>query len=592
MKPSRQTRSREPTDLWIYMLLAAAVLAAYWQVSQFGFVNYDDPAYVVENANTNGGITWHGLVWAFSHSFDGNWFPLTWISHMLDCQIFGLDAGFHHLTNVAIHAAATLLLFALLRRITGARWPSAMVAALFALHPLHVESVAWIAERKDVLSAFFWMLTLWAYARYVARPGPARYGWTLVAFSLGLMAKPMIVTLPLVLVLLDYWPFARGVHIREKLPFLALSAAVSVVTYAVHKQAKAVVSLNLLPVGTRVENALVSYGAYIGKMFWPGRLAVFYPYPAGSLAWPATLAALGIAVVTAAAIFAARKRPYFIVGWLWYLVTLLPVIGLIQAGRQARADRYTYIPMIGLSIALVWAATELLQRWPAPRAALAVAICAACLVLTWHQVSYWQDGVTLFQHAVDVTGDNYVARFNLAHELRERGEDAEAARQLEEAVRIQPDSGFAHTELGNLLAKQGRTDQALAELRAASALLPNDAAIHYRMGLLWGAAGRPDQAVLELSQSIKLNPANADAHRNLGISLALLDRLPEAAQEFGTAVRLKPDDAKTRFNFGVTLAELGQTSDAIAQLSEALRINPGLAEARAALDEAKARERR
>jgi len=550
----------------------------------FGFVQYDDPVYIANNPHVSGGITWSGMVWAFTHSFAGNWFPLTWISHMLDCQLFGLDAGGHHFTNLAIHTAATLLLFAVLRRITQARWPSAMVAALFALHPLHVESVAWIAERKDVLSALFWMLTLWAYARYVARPGPARYGWTLLAFSLGLMAKPMLVTLPLVLILLDYWPFVRGFRMLEKLPFLALSAVASVVTYAAHAQAKAVVSLETIPLGVRVENALVQCAAYIGQMFWPSGLAIFYPYPTGSLLVPAALAAIGIAAVTAAAIWMARKRPYLIVGWLWFLVTLTPVIGLIQAGQQARADRYMYIPMIGLSVALVWGVAELLQARPQAQMALTAATCAACIALTWTQVRYWENGVKLFQRAVDVTGDNYVARFNLAHELRENGDDAGAIRQLEEAVRIRPDSGLAHDWLGQVLGKQGHLDEARQQLRAAEVSLPDDAALHYRIGILLGTAGHPEQAVAELSQAAKLDPGNAEVHRNLGISLAMMDRLPEAAAEFRAAVSLKPDDAQTRFNFGVTLVNLGQTREGIEQLSEAVRLRPDFSEARAALD--------
>ena len=351
MKRSQQP-TKAPSDLWIYAGLAAAIFIVYSAVLRFGFVNYDDPVYLAQNPNVRDGITWSGIVWAFSHSFAGNWFPLTWISHMLDCQLFGLDAGAHHFTNLVLHTAATLLLFAVLKRITHARWPSAFVAALFALHPLHVESVAWIAERKDVLSAFFWMLTLWTYARYVERPGRARYLWTLAAFALGLMAKPMLVTLPLVLLLLDYWPFARGPRIKEKLPFFALSAAVCVVTYLAHAQAKAVISLETIPAALRVENALVSYAAYIGKMFWPSGLAFFYPYPKGGLAIPAALAAVGIAAVT----IAARKRPYLLVGWLWFLVTLAPVIGLVQAGLQARADRYMYLPMVGLAIMIAWVA--------------------------------------------------------------------------------------------------------------------------------------------------------------------------------------------------------------------------------------------
>jgi Tfp pilus assembly protein PilF len=581
------SQTKAPGDLRIYALLTVGIFVAYGAVLRFGFVNYDDPVYIAANPYVRDGLTWSGVVWAFTHSFAGNWFPLTWISHMLDCQFFGLDAGAHHFTNLAIHTAATLLLFAVLRRITEARWPSAFVAALFALHPLHVESVAWIAERKDVLSAFFWMVTLWCYARYVARPGAARYAWTLVAFALGLMAKPMLVTLPLVLMLLDYWPFARGWRVREKLPFLALSAAVSAVTYAAHVQGKAVVSFARIPLGLRVENTLVSYAVYIGKMFWPSRLAVFYPYPAGSLMMPAMLAGIGLAAITAAAIWAGRQRPYLITGWLWYLVTLAPVIGLIQAGQQARTDRYMYIPMVGLAIVLAWGGAELLQAWPRARIALAVTACAACALVTFFQVGYWEDGVKLFQHAIDVTGDNYVARFNLAHDLRERGDVAGAIRQLEAAVRIQPDSGLAHDELGQLLGKQGRLDDALAQFRQAEASLPDDAALHYRIGILLGTAGHPEQAADELSQAARLDPANAEVHRNLGVSLAMMDRLPEAVAELRTAVNLKPDDAQARFNLALAFLNLGQKREAIEQLEEAVRLNPNFAEARAALAEAR-----
>jgi tetratricopeptide (TPR) repeat protein len=580
MKPSKQP-AKAPSDLWIYAALTAAIFIVYAAVLRFGFVNYDDPVYLAQNPNVRDGLTASGIVWAFSHSFAGNWFPLTWISHMLDCQLFGLDAGAHHFTNLVLHTAATLLLFAVLNRITRARWQSAFVAAVFAIHPLHVESVAWIAERKDVLSAFFWMVTLWTYARYVERPGRARYLWTLAAFALGLMAKPMLVTLPVILLLLDYWPFARGLRIKEKLPFFALSAAVCVVTYFAHVQAKAVISLETIPATLRIENALISYAAYIEKMFWPSSLAVFYPYLKSELALPAVLAAIGLAGVTSLV----RLRPYLLVGWLWYLVTLAPVIGLIQAGLQARADRYMYLPMIGLAIMIAWGGAELLHFRPQAQLALAATALAACAIVTWMQVAYWQDGVTLFQRAVDVTGDNYVARFNLAHDLRERGDTDGAIRQLREAVRIQPDSGFAHNELGDLLGKQGQLDEALTELRQAEVSLPDDAALHYRIGILLGTAGHAQQAADELSQSIRLNPNNADAHRNLGISLAMMERLPEAIVEFRTAVELNPDDANARFNYGVALVNVGQTREAVAQLEEAVRLQPNFAEARAALEE-------
>ena len=473
-------------------MLVVAIFAAYAQTLHFGFVNYDDPDYVAANPYVKSA----NVAWAFTHSFAGNWFPLTWLSHMLDFALFGFDAGGHHLTNVVLHALSTLLLFAALLRMTGARWASAMVAALFALHPLHVESVAWIAERKDVLSAFFWMLTMYAYALYAARPGPLRYVFTLLAFGCGLMAKPMLVTLPLVLLLLDRWPLARGIRIVEKIPLLVLSAAVSVVTFFVHKKVGATASLDIFPVAMRFENALVSYAVYIVKMFWPSNLAVFYPYSRQSLAVPATFAVIAIVVITVMA----RLRPYLIVGWLWYLVTLAPVIGIVQVGAQARADRYTYIPMIGLSIALVWGLAEILAPWPQLQRVLAYAACAACAVLTWSQVRYWQDGVSLFRHAVDVTTDNYAARFNLAAALDERGDRAEGAGELAEAVRIQPKFAAARAELGQLLAKQGRLPEALMQLHAAADLNPADASTHYRLGTVLGESGNERDAASEFKK--------------------------------------------------------------------------------------------
>ena len=342
--------------------------------------------------------------------------------------------------------------------------------------------------------------------------------------------------------------------------------------------------------GLRIENALVSYVIYVGKMFWPAKLAVFYPYPSGSLVWPAIFAGLGLAAVTAAAVRAARKRPYLLVGWLWYLVTLAPVIGLIQAGRQARADRYMYIPMIGLSIALVWGAREILQSRPRLGAAIALGIAAACAALTWSQAGYWRDSVSLFRHALDVTTDNFTARFNLAGVLAMRGEDAEAARQLAEAVRIRPGFAPARIGLGWSLSRQGRTEEALAQLRTVELSQPGDANIHSQIGAMLGAAGRTYEAAGELSEAVRLDPNDADGRRNLGMALAILGRLPEAAEQFGAAIRLKPDDASARFNLGKVLAKLGRTGEAVAQLSEAVRIDPDNAEARAALDDAMAAE--
>ena len=573
-------------DFWIGIFLLVAVLAVYVQVRSHSFISFDDPIYVTENPQVRSGLTWDGVIWAFTTFHDSNWFPLTWLSHMLDCQLFGVDSGWHHLMNVFIHALSTLLLFAVLRRMTGSRWRSALVALLFGVHPLHVESVAWVAERKDVLSALFWMLTLWAYAGYAARPGRARYALALFVFCLGLMAKPMLVTLPVVLVLLDLWPLGRGLRIREKLPFFAASLASSVVAYLAHQKGGAVASFEVVPLGIRLENASVSYALYILKTVWPSHLAVFYPYPLQSLLMPAIFAASALAIITVLVIRGFPQRPYLTVGWLWYVVTLVPVIGLVQTGSQARADRYTYIPMIGLSIALVWGISKLLEPWPRFRVALAAAVAGACLTLTWFQVQYWRNDIALYQHAIDVVPDNYIARFNLASALEAEGQTNEAIAQLREAVRVRPYYVPARAELGQLLAMQGHTDEALEQLQTAVKLRPDDPIAHYRLGSVLGSLGRTDEAAGEFSQTVRLQPDNADAHYNFGIALAQDDRLQEATREFSTTVRLRPDDAAAHFNLGIALAQLGEIDAAIAQFSEALRIKPDFDAARQALERA------
>ena len=572
-------------DLWIYLLLAAAVLAVYGQVVHFDFVTYDDPDYVTANAHVQAGLTWAGVAWAFRASFAGNWFPLTWLSHMLDCALFGMDAGWHHFTNVWIHALSTLVWFAVLKRLTGARWRSALVAFVFALHPLHVESVAWVAERKDVLSGLFWVLTLWAYAAYTDRPGPVRYGLTLFLFCLGLMAKPMLVTLPVVLLLLDRWPLRRGTKILEKAPFFAASAAVSVVTVLVHGKVGATASLALIPPVVRLENSLVSYAAYCFQTLWPVDLAVFYPYPLGSLAVAAAMAGIALAAVTGLAIHLFPRRPYLAVGWLWYLVTLLPVIGLIQVGAQARADRYTYIPMIGLAIAVVWGVSDALERWPRMQVALGAAVCLACITVTWRQVGVWRDSISLYQHAIEATSGNYLARYNLASVLETRGEPAEAAAQLRETVRIRPRFAPAHAALGQLLAKQGLAEQALPELRTAVSLRPDLADAYIGMGSVLGTLGRNDEAAAAFSEGVRQEPENADARYNFGIVLAQGGKLGDAAREFREAVKLRPSDVEARFNLGIVLARLGQADEAIVQFSEVLRIKPDFAQARQALED-------
>jgi protein O-mannosyl-transferase len=583
---SKKLREIRFIGLWICAVLFVAVLLLYSQVSGHEFVSFDDPIYVTQNPEVRGGLTWTGVAWAFTSFYGSNWFPLTWLSHMLDCQLFGLNSGWQHLTNVWIHALSTMLLFAVLRRMTGEPWRSAMVALLFGLHPLHVESVAWIAERKDVLSGFFWMLTLWAYAAYASRPGRWRLALTWLVFCLGLMAKPMLVTLPFVMMLLDDWPLGRGFRILGKLPFFAASVGSSIVTYLAHAKGGAVASVEWVPLSMRCENALISCAVYILKTFWPTRLAVFYPYPLGSLLLPALFAGVALAAITALALLWHRQRPYLTVGWLWYLVTLLPVIGLIQTGEQARADRYTYIPMIGLTMALVWGISQALQPWPRFRVALAVAVVSICGVLTWVQLQFWRDDLSLYEHAIDVVPDNYLARFNLASALEARGRSPEAIAQLRETVRLRPSYIGARAELGQLLAKQGQIDEGLQDLETAVRMRPDDADAHFRLGSVLGMLGRNSEAAEEFSQTIRLQPENADAHYNLGIALAQQDKVQQAAREFTTTVQLRPDDAEARLNLGIALARLGRIDDAIHQFSEALRINPDFSEARQALAQA------
>ena len=573
-------------DLRICAGLLVAVFAVYAQVATHAFINFDDPIYVTDNPDVRAGLTWDGVVWAFTTFHDSNWFPLTWLSHMLDVQLFGLDSGWHHLINVLFHALSTLLLFIVLRRMTGARWPSAFVALIFAIHPLHVESVAWIAERKDVLSTLFWMLTLLAYSDYVARPTRSRYLLTLLVFCLGLMSKPMLVTLPVVLMLLDLWPLRRGVRLVEKVPFFVASLASSIVAYVAHQRGGAVAALEVIPPATRIENALVTYVVYILKTFWPTNLAIFYPYPLQSLVMPAVFSAIALAVITVLVVLAYKQRPYLAVGWFWYLVTLLPVIGIIQTGSQARADRYTYIPMIGLTIALVWAAAELLKPWRRVQVALAAAIGLALIALTWFQVATWRDDISLYRHAIAAVPGNYIAYYNLASALEAQGKTDEAVIQLREAVRVRPYYVPARAELGQLLASQGHTAEALQELQTAVRLRPDDPVAHFRLGSVLGSLGRTNDAATEFAETVRLQPNNPDAHYNLALALAQQDHVSDAAREFAATIGLRPDDADAHFNLGVALARLGQLDAAILQFNETLRIRPDYAPARDALEQA------
>jgi tetratricopeptide (TPR) repeat protein len=581
-RSSPKPSTTRPKALYLSLLLFLSTLALYAPVRTFDFINFDDPDYVTANPHVRHSLTPETLQWALASGEAANWFPVTRLSHLLDVQFFGVDAGWHHLTNAFIHALAALFLFAFLRRASGTLWPSAFVAFLFALHPLHVESVAWVSERKDVLSAFFWFLTLWCYVRYTERPGTARYLLTLASFALGLTAKPMIVTLPFVLLLIDFWPLRRGHRIREKLPFLALSAAASIMTFLVQRGSGAVQVVEALPIGLRIENALISYVLYLGKTVWPSGLAVFYPYPA---AWPIWQAALALCAVVLVSILVWRRRqiqPWLAVGWFWFLGTLLPVIGLVQVGAQARADRYMYVPMVGLSIMLAWSAAQLAIPRNALRA-LAVIACLALAAVTWAQLPSWRNSEALFRHAIDVTGENYLAEHNLGVALLDQpGKLPEALNHLTTAVRLQPNSAKAHTDLGNALSQlPGRLPEAISEYQTALRLKPDDPRIPTNLGRALSKAGRVPEAIAQFQSALHIDPDYAQAHNNLGSALAEMPgRSADAITEFQTAVRLNPDYAEARDNLATALAaDPARFPDTLSQYEAALRAHPDNAEA-------------
>jgi tetratricopeptide (TPR) repeat protein len=589
------------TEVLLAALLAGAVVAVYGQVIGHGFVEFDDPAYVSENPIVRRGITWEGVRWAFGTGRMGNWHPLTWLSHMLDVHLFGVRPGAHHLVNVALHLANALLLFGVLRRMTRQPWPSLVVAALFALHPLHVESVAWISERKDVLSTLFWFLTLWAYARYADARAPLWYAATVAFFALGLMAKPMLVTVPFVLLLLDLWPLGRYAPwgstgqrrtaqsgmpparlLWEKAPLLVLAALCSAVAYATQLREGAIPAAGAVPFGARVSNALVAYVRYLINALWPVDLAVLYPYDTSLPIWQPAAAALALAVISALVLRLAPRHPYALVGWLWYLGTLVPVIGLVQIGSQALADRYTYVPLIGIFIIAAWGGRSLATRWalPAPAvAAVAAGAIAAYAAVAWVQVGLWQSGEVLLAHTVRVTRANSVARNNLGVALAAQGRTDDAMAQFREALEIKPDYADAHTNLGLALWRQGRLEEAAAHYRSALQSTPDAALPHSNLGLVLTEMGRVDEAIVHLSDAVRLDPELSGARVNLGNALRVSGRAQEALEQYELAVQIDPEDAEAHNNIGAMLAQQGRRAEAATRFRTALRHDPRSADA-------------
>jgi tetratricopeptide (TPR) repeat protein len=549
--PAAQEKGRAAA---ICLALAAATLAAFWGARQCQFVNFDDPEYITSNADVQQGLTWQSVRWAFRTGAAANWHPLTWLSHLLDFACYGLSPAGHHLTSVLLHAASGVLLFLILRAMTAAPWRSALVAALFALHPLRVESVAWVSERKDVLSTFFWMLSVWNWLRYAqeckVRSAKWRvyYGMSLLFFALGLMSKPMLVTLPLVLLLLDYWPLERwqrglAALVREKIPFFVLAAASSIVTFLVQRHGGAVSSSAGVPMAARLGNALISYVRYLAKIFWPARLSPFYPHPGYWPAWKIAGAVVLLAAVTAWVIWRGRSQPYLAVGWFWFLGMLAPAIGLMQVGMQSMADRYSYVPSIGILIMVVWGASEWLRARTGGPWVLGIAgglALGACLVLTPRQVSYWRTSETIFLHAADVTENNFLAYNNLGFDLSKRGE----------------------------------MEKALAAYRHSLAINSNYDVAHYNLGFALATLGRYQESTNEYFEALKLNPNMAEAHNGLAIALGGLGLADAGLQEFQAALDEEPDAVGFRDNYGIALARKGKIDDAVEQFRLAAQLAP------------------
>jgi tetratricopeptide (TPR) repeat protein len=624
-KASAGVPGKPPLQLWfahpafISLLLAAATAIAFYPLIHNQFVSYDDPDYVTENPHVKAGLTSAGVAWAFATAHAGNWHPLTWLSHMLDVQLFRLNPAAHHLINALFHIANSVLLFFLLWRLTGALWRSAFVAALFALHPLHVESVAWISERKDLLSGLFFMLALLAYSGYAQETRRGNrlrfYMLSLVLFALGLMSKPMLVTLPFVLLLLDFWPLGRLRTVKlpallaEKIPFFALSAASCLVTLFVQREAEQ--PLSVLPMTARLGNTLVSYVRYIGKMFWPFNLATPYPHPGR---WPAgdvILAALLLCALSLAALAAWRRFPFVLVGWLWFLGMLVPVIGLVQVGEQSMADRYTYLPLIGLFIALVWVAAEARIRLHMPPAVVAFAAClllVLCALRARDQVSYWQGSDRLFSHAIRVSKANFIAYYNLGTYLdhagrtdealtnymraleiqphyqdplnnigcilAERKQFAESVPYFEAALRYKSDYTDARANLANSLRKIGRYKDAIPEYRTVVEKRPSDTSALNGLGNALASQGQFAEAIPVYEASLRAKPEQAAAHYDLANAFQQLRRLDDAVAQYRLALAAGGDDPQIHHDFGVALAMRGNTDESIAELRLANHARP------------------
>ncbi len=582
-----------PTDdrrgglfLLLCAILAITTLAAFWHVTSCSFVGMDDNVYVYDNAHVKNGLSWNNIRWAFSVNVLGMYEPLSLISHMIDVEIFGMKAGGHHFTNLLLHILSSLLLFAGLRRMTGEDWKSFAAAALFALHPLHVESVAWISERKDVLSAFFWFLAILAYARYSEKPSPGRYCAVFAAFACGLLAKPMVITLPFVLLLLDYWPLGRlrtdgfvsslRRLVWEKSPFFAMIPVFALIAFSTQKQVVAVVSL---PIGQRLSNSVISYAGYLRRMLLPLDLSPYYVLPKeGPSFLKALVSGLAISAITVLVLWLGRNRKYLATGWFWYIGTLVPVIGIVQIGLQAMADRYTYIPLTGVFIILSWAGGEIAATGPLAKRAVkiaAVAVLAVCFAMTRVQAGYWTDNFTLFERIVAVQPGNWFGHSNLGAAFKDSGKPAEALVEYKKALETTPRPASTLNDIGIILAQSGKKEEAIASFREAVRIMPGYGEARCNLGSALTETGRFEEAIEQFGEALRTEPASARAMNGLGNALTEAGRHMEAVDVLTKAISIDPNMTEARMNLGFALAKAGRMREAAEQFMEAVKLDPG-----------------
>ena len=594
----------------VSLFLILAIVMVYGQVGSFDFVDFDDGLYVTKNVYVQKGLSVEGFVWAFTTSHAGSWYPTTWLSHMLDFELYGLNPTGHHYTNIAFHIANTLLLFFILFRMTGALWKSAFVAALFAVHPLHVESVAWVSERKDVLSTFFGLLTIGAYYRYIKASELKNYLLVIIFLCLGLMSKPMLVSFPFVLLLLDFWPLKRirfknkydlqhegstdygskGIFqlIVEKIPLFILAAIQCILTFFIQRSGGVMVSFEALPLKTRIANALISYVSYFFKTIWPHNLAYYYPYSIGSFSiWQICGAALLITSVIFVAIYLSRQYPYVPVGLLWYFGTLVPVIGLVQVSDQAMADRYTYIPLIGLFIVVVWGVPDILKKWPYRKIFLcvsAVIILSALTIRAFFQTSHWKNSIALFENAVKINENNQHALNNLVTALIDKGHYDEAFLHLNRALKMDPQKAYLRMNLANVLFLKSKPDEAISIYREILQTDTKNADVNYNLAYVMSTQGRLDKAVLLYKETLKIDPEYAKAHYNLGDIYLDQGKITEAFMHYAETIKIKPDYVQAYNKIGLIMFKQGKFNKAKVFFSKAIQIDPNYSEARKHLE--------